>query len=168
MWVFSVLLAVVLKLTTLLAIPIAMPNKLSSHPILILLATIWMKPLDFPVDKALPLYRGLTPEGITAALELLQGQLVLRAMFQSLPTVDLREDLHQLMNIQQAIINVLCLVEGTALEVMHIFVDWEVEWEQMRKDLLSRQVEEVVDEIIDAGHGVDNGEHFNFDGNLDS
>ena len=72
------------------------------------------------------------------------------------------------MNIQRAIINVLHLVEGTALEVMHIFVSWEVEWEQMHEDLLSRQVNEVVDEVVDAGHRVDDGENFNFDGNLDS
>ena len=50
---------------------------------------------------------------------------------------------------------------------MHIFVDWEAEWEQMRKDLLAAQVDEVVDEVIDARHRVDNGENFNFDGNLD-
>ena len=55
---------------------------------------------------------------------------------------------------------------GTALEVMHIFVDQEAEWEQMCEDLLSRQVSEVVDKIIDAGHGVDDGENFDFEGNL--
>ena len=33
-------------------------------------------------------------------------------------------------------------MEGTALEVMRIFVDQEAEWEQMREDLLSRQVDE--------------------------
>ena len=38
----------------------------------------------------------------------------------------------------------------------------------MHKDLLSRQVNKVVDEVIDAGHRVNNGEHFDFDGNLDS
>ena len=55
----------------------------------------------------------------------------------------------------------------TALEVMHIFVDWEAEWEQMHKDLLAAQVDEVVDKVIDARHRVDNGENFDFDGNLD-
>ena len=72
-------------------------------------------------------------------------------MFQLLPTADLREDLWQLVNIQRAIINVLCLVEGTALEVMHIFVDWEVEWEQMCEDLLLQQVNEVVDKVQKRG-----------------
>ena len=55
----------------------------------------------------------------------------------------------------------------TALEVMHIFVDREAEWEQMHKDLLAAQVDEVVDKVIDARHRVDNGENFDFDGNLD-
>ena len=87
-------------------------------------------------------------------------------MFQSLPTEDLQEDLRRLMNIQQAIVNVLCLVEGTPLEVMHIFVDQEVEWEQMHKDLLSRQVDKVVDKVVDARHRVDDGENFDFEGNL--
>ena len=48
-------------------------------------------------------------------------------------------------------------MEGTALEVMHIFVDWEAEWEQMHEDLLSRQVNKVVDKVVDTGHGVDDG-----------
>ena len=57
-------------------------------------------------------------------------------------------------------------MEGTALEVMHIFINWEAEWEQMRKDLLAAQVDKVVDEVVDTRHGVDDGENFNFDGNL--
>ena len=166
--VFSVLLVVVLKLITLFIILNIMPNKLASLLILVLPVTTWMKPSDFPANEALPSYQGPTPEGITAALELLQGRLALCVMFQSLPTADLREDLQQLMNIQQAIVNVLRLVEGTALEVMHIFIDREVEWEQMHKDLLSQQVNEVVEEVVDTGHGVDDGECFDFDGNLDS
>ena len=85
-------------------------------------------------------------------------------MFQSLLTEDLHKDLQQLVNIQQAIINVLCLVEGTALEVIYIFIDQEVEWEQMCKDLLKEQV----NKVMDAGHGVDDGENFDFDRNLDS
>ena len=71
-------------------------------------------------------------------------------------------DLWQLMTIQRTVVNVLHLVEGTALEVMHIFVDQEVEWEQMWEDLLREQV----NEVVDAGHGVDNGENYNFNGNL--
>ena len=58
-------------------------------------------------------------------------------------------------------------MEGTALGVMHIFVDWEVEWEQMHEGLLAAQVDEVVDKVVDARHGVDNGENFDFNSNLD-
>ena len=67
------------------------------------------------------------------------------------------------MNIQRAIVNALHLVEGTALEVMHIFVDQEAKWEQMCKDPL----EEQVNKVVDAGHGVDNGESCDFNSNLD-
>ena len=62
---FSVLLEVVLKLTTLHIVSIVMPNKLATLLILILPVTIWMKLSAFPVDKALPSYQGPTPEGIT-------------------------------------------------------------------------------------------------------
>ena len=84
-------------------------------------------------------------------------------MFQSMPTEDLHRDLRQLMLIQRAIVHVLRLVEGTASDVLRIFVDREAEWEQMQEDSLNG-----VDEVVDAGHGVDNGENFDFDGNLDS
>ena len=80
-------------------------------------------------------------------------------MFQSMPTEDLRQDLCQLVLIQRAIVHVLRLVEETASDVLRIFVDREAEWEQMQEDL-------VVDEVVDAGHGVDTGEDFDFDGNL--
>ena len=66
------------------------------------------------------------------------------------------------MKIQQAIVNILHLVEGTALEVMHIFIDWEAEWEQMHEDLLAAQV----DKVVDIGHSIDNGENFDFNSNL--
>ena len=52
MWVFSMLLVVILKLITPLVMSTIMPNKLVTLPILVLLATILMKPLDFPVDEA--------------------------------------------------------------------------------------------------------------------
>ena len=84
-------------------------------------------------------------------------------MFQSMPTEDLRQDLRQLVLIQRAIVHVLRLVEGTASDVLRIFVDREAEWEQMQEDSQNG-----VDKVVDAGHGVDNGENFDFDGNLDS
>ena len=40
------------------------------------------------------------------------------------------------------------------MEVMHISVDWEAEWEQMHEDLLATQV----DKVVDAGYGVDDGD----------
>ena len=67
------------------------------------------------------------------------------------------------MLIQRAIVHVLRLVEGTASDVLRIFVDREAEWEQMQEDSQNG-----VDEVVDAGHGVDNGENFDFDSNLDS
>ena len=51
-----------------------------------------------------------------------------------------------------------CALTGTALEVMHIFIDWEAKWEQMQEDL--------GDDVVDTGHGVDDGENFDFDSNL--
>ena len=48
-------------------------------------------------------------------------------------------------------------------DMLRIFVDREAEWEQMQEDSQNG-----VDEVVDAGHGVDNGENFDFDGNLDS
>ena len=67
------------------------------------------------------------------------------------------------MLIQRAIVHVLRLVEGTASDILHIFVDHEAEWEQMQEDS-----QDGVDEVVDAGHGVDSGENFDFDDNLDS
>ena len=45
-----------------------------------------------------------------------------------------------------------------------IFFDREAEWEQMQEEL----GQDEVDEVIDTTHGTDNGETFDFDGNLDS
>ena len=98
------------------------------------------------------------------ALNLLAGRLELRTMFQSLPTEDLRRDLRQLVQIQRAIVHVLRLVEGTASDVLRIFVDREAEWEQMQEEL----GQDEVDEVVDAVHGSDNGEDFDYDSNLDS
>ena len=137
MWVSNVLLVGVLWLIIVLplVIVIVMPNNLAFIPIRIR-GTSWIKIFDSPaVENCTPLsYRPPTPEGVAAALNLLAGRLELRAMFQSMPT----EDLRQLMLIQRAIVHVLRLVEGTASDVLRIFVDREAE------------------------------ENFDFDGNLDS
>ena len=66
------------------------------------------------------------------------------------------------MLIQWAIVHALRLVEGTASDMLRIFVDREAEWEQMQEDS-----QDGVDEVVDAGHGIDSGENFDFDGNLD-
>ena len=85
-------------------------------------------------------------------------------MFQSMPTEDLCRDLRQLVLIQRTIVHVLRLVEGIASDVLWIFVDREAELEQAQEDLGGDEV----DKVVDAGHGVDNGEHFDYNGNLDS
>ena len=46
----------------------------------------------------------------------------------------------------------------TASAVLWIFVDWEAQEEEM---------ESLVDEVVDAGHRVDSGENYDYDGNLD-
>ena len=85
-------------------------------------------------------------------------------MFQVMPTEDLCWDLRQLVLIQRTIVHVLQLVEGIASDVLRIFVDREAEWEQEQEDLGQGKV----DEVVDAGHGVDDGENFDYDGNLNS
>ena len=52
-------------------------------------------------------------------------------------------------------------MEGIASDVLRIFVDREAKWEQEQEDLGQGEV----DEVVDAGHGIDDGEDFNFDGN---
>ena len=46
----------------------------------------------------------------------------------------------------------LRLVEGTASDVLCIFVDREAEWEQMQEEL----GQDEVDEVVDTTHGTDN------------
>ena len=82
-------------------------------------------------------------------------------MFHSMPTEDLRRDLRQLVLIQRTIVHVLQLVEGIASDVLRIFVDREAELEQEQEDLGQGEV----DEVVDAGHGVNDGEDFDFDRN---
>ena len=73
-------------------------------------------------ESSAPEYTEVDEEGIEAVLELLRGRLAIQTMFQSLPTEDLWSDLQHLVMIQRAIVHVLQLVEGTASDVMNIFV----------------------------------------------
>ena len=47
-------------------------------------------------------------------------------------------------------------MEETASAVLHILVDHEAQEEE---------VASLVDEVVDAGYGIDNGEDFDFNGN---
>ena len=130
-----------------------------------ILGSSWVKTVDSPASRnCAPPYSESNVESITAALDVLRGRLELRSMFQVMPTEDLRRDLRQLVLIQRTIVHVLQLVEGIASDVLRIFVDREAEWEQEQEDLGQGEV----DEVVDAGHGVDDGENFDYDGNLDS
>ena len=59
-----------------------------------------------------------------------------------------------------AIVHVLQIVEATALAVLQVFVDCQAEEEETLE-----QMREVMDDVVDTGHGVNDGEDFNFDGN---
>ena len=68
----------------------------------------------------------------------------------------LQSELQRLVLIQRAIVHVLQIVGETASGVLQIFVNCEA------------QVEEEAsqgDDVVDAGHGVDTGEDFDYDGN---
>ena len=54
-------------------------------------------------------------------------------------------------------------MEATALAVLQVFVD-----RQAKEEETLEQMREVMDDVVDAGHGVNNGEDFNFDSNLSS
>ena len=68
---------------------------------------------------------------------------------------DLRSDLQRIVQLQHAIVLVLWIVEETASAVLHILVDHEAR----------EEVASLVDKVVDAGYGVDDGEDFDFDGN---
>ena len=51
-------------------------------------------------------------------------------------------------------------MEATALVVLQVFVDQQAEEEEALE-----QMREAMDDMVDAGHGVDNGEDFNCNGN---
>ena len=60
------------------------------------------------------------------------------------------------MLLQRAIVRVLQIVEETTSAILHILVDCEAQEEE---------VTSLVDEVVDAGFGIDDGEDFDFDGN---
>ena len=68
----------------------------------------------------------------------------------------LQSELQRLVLIQHAIVHVLQIVGETASGVLQILVDREAQMEEEAS---------VGDDVVDAGHGVDTGEDFDFDGN---
>ena len=92
----------------------------------------------------------------STALETLRNQLSIRQMFLEMPMEDLRSDLWRIVQLQRAIVLVLRIVEETASAILHILVDREAQEEE---------VASLVDEVVDVGYGVDDGEDFDFDGN---
>ena len=109
----------------------------------------------------MPTYTQVEEEQIWEALELLNDRLGVQRIFQSLPTIDLHSDLRCLVELQCAIVCVLQVVEATALALLQIYMDCLVEEEDEEE-----QMGEMVNNVVDTGHGVDNGEDFNYDGNL--
>ena len=104
----------------------------------------------------MPPYSEPSEESIRDALETLRNQLSIRQMFLEMPMEVLRSDLQRIVQLQRAIVLVLRIVEETASAVLRILVDREAQEEE---------VASLVDKVIDAGYGVDDGEDFNFDGN---
>ena len=155
MWVFSMLLVgvVILWLTT----PLIVATIIANNSVIVLrqLDTSLMKHSGSQVGEDLPSYE----EAIRQALDTLQDRLAIRRTFEEMPMEDVWSSLRRLVLIQRAIVRVLQIVGGTASAVLQIFVDWEAQQEEL---------ESLVDEVVDAGHGVDSGENFDYDGNLDS
>ena len=56
--------------------------------------------------------------------------------------------------------HILWIVEGTALTALQIFVDCGLAEEE-----LEEWMKGVVDDIVDAGHRINDGENFDFDQN---
>ena len=73
-----------------------------------------------------------------------------------MPMEDLWSDLQCIVQLQRAIVLILRIVEETASAVLHILVDCEAQEEE---------VASLLDEVIDAGFGVDDRGDFDFDGN---
>ena len=104
----------------------------------------------------MPPYSKPSEESIRDALETLRNQLSIRQIFLEMPMEDLWSDLRCIVQLQHAIVLVLRIVEETASAVLHILVDCEAQEEE---------VASLVDEVVDTGYGVDDGEDFDFDGN---
>ena len=68
----------------------------------------------------------------------------------------LQSELQHIVLIQYAIIHVLQIVGETALGVLQILVDHEAHEEE---------VASLGDKVVDAGHGIDTGEDFDYNGN---
>ena len=104
----------------------------------------------------MPAYSQVDKEGIRRALDTLQDHLLLRRLFEEMPVESLWLELRCLVLIQHAIVHVLQIVGETASGVLQILVDREAQMEEEAS---------VGDDVVDAGHGVDTGEDFDFDGN---
>ena len=89
-------------------------------------------------------------------LDMLDDCLLLCSLFLEMPMEDLQLELQRIVSIQRAIVHVLQIVGETASGVLHILGDHEAQEEE---------VASLVDNVVDAGHGVDTGEDFNFNGN---
>ena len=155
-------LEVVLWLTIILSLiaPIAMPNNLASVLTLHHLAS-WVKTSNSHVPgSSTPAYSQVEEEQIWEALETLNNHLGIRIVLELLLTQDLHTDLQHLVQLQHAIVHVLQIVEATALVVLQVSVDRQAEEEETLE-----QMREVMDDMVDAGHGVNDGEDFDFDGN---
>ena len=140
-----------------------MPNNLVSI-IYHLQKHSWVKTPDSHQSRSsAPAYSQVEEEQIWEALELLNNYLGVQRIFQSLPTIDLHSNLQCLVELQRAIICVLQVVEATASALLRIYMDRLVEEEDEEE-----RMGEMVDNIVDAGHGEDKGEDFDYDGNLDS
>ena len=51
-------------------------------------------------------------------------------------------------------------MEATALVVLQVFVD-----QQAKEEETLERMREAMDNVVDAGHGVDTGEDFDYNGN---
>ena len=107
----------------------------------------------------MPAYSQVEEEQIREALETLEDHLGIRRVLELLPTANLHANLQCLVLLQHAIVCVLQIVEATAL-ALQVFVDQQAEEEETLE-----QMREAMDDVVDAGHGVNDGEDFDFNGN---
>ena len=102
------------------------------------------------------MYSQVDEEGIRRALDTLQDRLLLRRLFEEMLMEGLWSELRRLVLIQRAIVCVLQIVGETALGVLQILVNREAQMEEEAS---------VGDNVVDAGHGIDTREDFDYDGN---